>query len=66
MTDVSPSVAACMSDMASEILSLRARLAEVLAVFGDRDCPNGYEVNEPGCDCYVCKVRAAARGEDDQ
>ena len=31
MADVSPSVAACMSDMASEILTLRARLAEVEA-----------------------------------
>lgn len=43
-----------------------ARLAEVEAVFGDRDCPNGYEVNEPGCDCYVCKVRAAAQGGGDR
>lgn len=53
-------------ELDDELQQERARLAAVEAVFGERDCPNGYEVNEPGCACYVCKVRDAARGEGDR
>lgn len=56
MADVSPSVAACMSDMAAEILELRARLAAVEAL-----CMRSEWGDWP----FAKKVLAVARGEGD-
>jgi hypothetical protein len=40
-----------------------AAIARVEAVWGDADCPNGFEPGEGGCMCIVCQYRAALRGD---
>jgi hypothetical protein len=44
-----------------EVADLLAVVGGVRAALGDDDCPHGYEVGEDGCDCTVCRVRAALR-----
>lgn len=69
MEDVSPSVAECMSEMASEILTLRARLSQVEA---ERDLlRQAHEraevhLGETQDRLAAAEVRAIARGEGDR
>lgn len=51
---------------ANRAANAEAALARVKAAVGDGDCPRGYEKGESGCDCHICRVRAALAGDDRQ